>query len=113
MGGPPFFLRGASDVDIAQTVVSILDKYGLPIAALAAVAVFAWWAVRTLVDEQRRSNQELLKRLDRALDISERQTGSTDALAKVVHEALDNRGELMDLLEDAVGRLADLARRRP
>lgn len=95
-------------MDAVSTALQLVDKYGVAIVALVCVTAFAWWAVRSLVRSLERQNADVLARLDRALDVGERQVDATAALTRELHTALDNRGELMGLLEDAV----QLARER-
>lgn len=102
----------ALNVDAVNQALALIDRYGLAIVGLVALAAFAVWLTRQLMGESARRFDEELKRHDRTLDIADRQVTATAELTRVVHEALDNRGELMGLLEDAVGRLAELARHR-
>lgn len=89
-----------------ETALQLIDRYGVAIVALVAVAAFAVWVTRLLFQEQQRRFDEVVKLNHRSLDISERQVAATQELTSELHKALDNRGELMELLREAVGKLA-------
>lgn len=69
--------------------LQLLDKYGVPIAALIAVSLFAFWLVRAFIRELQQRNAEVGGRADRALDVAERQVTATDKLTQAVNTALD------------------------
>jgi len=63
---------------VDATFRAIAD-YGVAVVALVAVALFAWWVIRTWTADLRQTR-------DRALDISERQVIATQELTLVVRD---------------------------
>lgn len=61
------------------SIFKAITDFGVAIVALVALSLFAFWMLRTTVDDLRKSR-------DRSLDISERQVAATEKLTESVRE---------------------------
>lgn len=97
--------------------LALIDKYGIPIAALVAVSLFSWWLVRLIIRELQQRNADVGGRADRALAVAENQVAATkeltDAFNRLTERQTNELGRLVERVDRLGERMDNFDRKRP